>query len=96
MGRLSLLGPHGYHVEFDVGSDRGAIEHDTYRCQHCGQLVLVKDKLQPQAVCKRCMQKVGECCAHRGACHPITNPNFEEWLEQQEENYSKIVGRKWW
>lgn len=81
MGRLSILGPHGYHVEYSVERDGGAKENDTYTCQHCGKIILVKDRDQPQAVCRRCDGMVCEECSPRGKCHPITNPNRDEWMD---------------
>lgn len=87
MGRLSLGDrPHGYWVEFEPGSDSVAkkIERDTYRCQHCGFQVRHMHKMQPRAICKRCMGDVCEKCAPRGACHPQTNPNYMELLEKLE------------
>jgi hypothetical protein len=83
--RLSLGNrPHGYHVEFDaqVGFS-GQVESDTYTCQHCGSITIVR-RDTPQAWCKRCMGMVCESCAPQGACHPETNPNREEWLEAAE------------
>jgi len=81
--RLSIRGPHGYHVEADPQSGGLGMENDTYTCQHCGAITIMR-RGTPQAWCKRCMGMVCEACAPKGACHPERNPNREEWLEAAE------------
>jgi ribosomal protein S27AE len=82
---LSIRGPHGYHVEWDPGSDAIAkkTEHDTFTCQHCGNL-FIQEKHTIRVKCGRCAGDVGPCCAHKGKCHPVTNPNRYEKLEIEE------------
>jgi hypothetical protein len=82
LGRSLGDKPHGYHVEWDPQGGK-PIEHDTYTCQHCGVVTIVR-RDTPQAWCKRCMAMVCEACAPKGACHPQHNPNRLEWMEATE------------
>jgi DNA-directed RNA polymerase subunit RPC12/RpoP len=81
---LSIYGPHGYFCEMSPDQDKPVNEHDTYNCLHCGQQVHQLTRDQPQAMCRRCGQRVCERCAPRGACNPSTNPNIYELFEALE------------
>ena len=97
--RLSLGNkPHGYHEESGPAplGQWGSFhqENDTYTCQHCGTLRLMRQDT-PQAWCKRCMGMVCELCAPAGACNPRDNPNRQEALEAAEERarFRRIIDR---
>ncbi len=71
----------GYFFSFDPGGIRQ--EADTFTCHHCGKLVIVKPKCNPDdlgGMCRLCMKMICPSCVDTGDCTP-----FEKKLEQIEK-----------
>jgi hypothetical protein len=77
-----MRNPHG--ILITSGPD-GVVEADTFLCNHCNGIVMVKPKQAPEDIggmCKQCMGMTCPRCTAQGSCTP-----FEKALQQQEARY---------
>lgn len=81
-----MRNPQGYGIIFDLN---GIVEeHDTFRCEHCGRIVIVKPKCNPDdlgGMCRICMKMICPSCVDLGSCVP-----FEKKLEEQERRDRRL------
>lgn len=73
----------GYAFTFDVGGVRQ--EADTFTCEHCNKVVIVKPKCDPcdlGGMCRLCMKMICPSCVDLGNCDP-----FEKKLLREEAKY---------
>lgn len=70
-GHVSITGPNG------------TVEHETFTCAHCQQVVIIKPRALPEEIggrCGHCDAMVCASCARVGRCVP-----FERRIEQYEQ-----------
>ncbi len=73
----------GYAYTFDVGGIRQ--EADSFTCNHCNRIVIVKPKCDPYdlgGMCRLCEKMICPACVDLGKCDPI-----EKKLEREEAAY---------
>lgn len=69
----------GYAFSFDGGGIRQ--EADTFTCQHCNHIVIVRPKCDPAdlgGMCRLCMKMICPKCVDVGTCDPIEK-KLERW-----------------
>jgi hypothetical protein len=76
----------GYLLTSSIENDR-KVEHDTFTCQHCNKLVVVKHRCRPEDLGGRCTCCGGLICPHcaGGSCDHI-----EQKLERAEARYHAL------
>jgi len=71
----------GYLYSFDLGGIRQ--EADSFTCNHCGRIVIVKPKCNPDDLggfCRLCTKMICPKCVDIGSCDP-----FEKKLDRYEK-----------
>lgn len=78
-----MRNPGGYAFSFDPSGIRQ--EADTFTCNHCNKIVVVKPKCDPcdlGGMCRLCEKMICPACVDLGACDPV-----EEKLKRAENSY---------
>jgi hypothetical protein len=67
-----MRNPGGYAFSFDPIGVRQ--EADTFTCNHCNRVVVVKPKCDPAdlgGMCRLCMKMICPDCVNIGSCDPM-------------------------